>query len=120
MRENGHVAPIMMRGSTDGRGMRVADPMYALYHDFGPGRMRLFPFRYHNEEFFDALGQLPKVGHGESWLKQVSKLQLLLNQDAVMIPICNQIYKIAHSENVLGCRQLPDNRMPFGDMSWNK
>ena len=118
MREEGHVAPIMMRGSTDGRGMRVADPMYAFYHDFGPGRMRLFPFRYHNEEFFNELAKLPQVGHGQQWVQQVKKLQILLNQDAVMIPICNQIYKIAHTVNIDGCRQLPDNRLPFGDMHW--
>lgn len=118
MRENGHVAPIMMRGSTDGRGMRVAEPMYAFYHDFGPGRMRLFPFRYNNEEFFTELKKLPAVGHGENWDNHVKKLQIIHNNDAVMIPICNQIYKIAHVNDLVGCRHLPDNRLPFGDMLW--
>ncbi|MCY4638876.1 MAG: ABC transporter substrate-binding protein [Chloroflexi bacterium] len=120
VRTEGNLAPIMVRASHDGRGQRVAEPLYAYYHDWGPGRMRLFPFRYHNEEFFDALRAVPEAGHGASWAAAVRRLQRLHNRDAVMIPLCAQRYYVAHDRELEGYCWLPENRLPFARMRWRR
>ena len=118
VRTEGNLAPIMVRASHDGRGQRVAEPLYAYYHDWGPGRMRLFPFRYHNEEFFEALRAIPEAGHGAPWEAAVRRVQRLHNADAVMIPLCAQRYYVAHDRELEGYCWLPENRLPFVRMRW--
>ncbi len=118
VRTEGNLAPIMVRASADGRGQRVAEPLYAYYHDWGPGRMRLFPFRYDNEEFFKALRAIPEAGHGARWEDAVRRVQRLHNADAVMIPLCGQRYYVAHDRELEGYCWLPENRLPFARMRW--
>ena len=120
VRTEGNLAPIMVRASTDGRGQRVAEPLYAYFHDWGPGRMRLFPFRYENEEFYEALRAIPEAGHGAAWDEAVRRVQRLHNADAVMIPLCGQRYYAAHVRELEGYTWLPDNRLPFGRMRWRE
>lgn len=118
VRTEGNLAPIMVRASADGRGQRVAEPLYAYYHDWGPGRMRLFPFRYQNEEFFEALRAIAEAGHGAAWEAAVRRVQRLHNADAVMIPLCSQRYYVAHLRELEGYCWLPENRLPFARMRW--
>jgi ABC-type transport system substrate-binding protein len=120
VRTEGNLAPIMVRASADGRGQRVAEPLYAYFHDWGPGRMRLFPFRYENEEFYEALRAIPEAGHGEAWEAAVQNVQQLHNADAVMIPLCGQRYYAAHVRELKGYVWLPDNRLPFVRMRWSE
>ncbi len=115
---SGNLAPIMLRGFADGRGMRVSDPNYAYIHDWGPGRMRLFPFHYENEEFFDALRAIPEAGHGRPWEEAVRRAQRIHNADAVLIPLCDHRYYVAHVGELEGYRWYPDNRLPFAEMQW--
>ncbi len=114
----GNAAPIMLRGFPDGRGMRVSDPNYAYIHDWGPGRMRLFPFHYENEEFFEALRAIPETGHGRPWEEAVRRAQRLHNADAVLIPLCDIRFYVAHVGELEGYRWYPDNRLPFAEMRW--
>lgn len=114
----GNAAPIMLRGFPDGRGMRVSDPNYAYVHDWGPGRMRLFPFHYENEEFFAALRHLVEAGHGRPWEEAARRLQRLHNADAVLIPLCDIRFYVAHVSELEGYRWYPDNRLPFAEMRW--
>ena len=109
----GNAAPIMLRGFPDGRGMRVSDPNYAYVHDWGPGRMRLFPFRYENQEFFEALRFLVEAGHGPPWEEAARRLQRLHNADAVLIPLCNIRFYVAHVAELEGYRWYPDNPAPL-------
>ncbi len=115
---SGNLAPIMLRGFADGRGMRVSDPNYAYVHDWGPGRMRLFPFHYENQEFFDALRTIPEAGHGRPWEEAVRLTQRIHNADAVLIPLCDHRYYVAYVSELEGYRWYPDNRLPFAEMSW--
>lgn len=115
---SGNAAPIMLRGFPDGRGMRVSDPSYAYIHDWGPGRMRLFPFHYENQEFFGALRDIAEAGHGRPWEEAVRRAQRLHNADAVLIPLCDIRYYVAHVGDLEGYRWYPDNRLPFAEMRW--
>ena len=110
---------MMLRGSTDpGRVQRVSDPLYTFYHDFGPGRMRLFPLRYENEEFYEALRGIAEAGHGAPWAAAVRRAQSILNADAVAIPVCGQRFFVGMRKELAGYAWYPDNRLPFIAMRW--
>ncbi len=118
-RVQGNLAPLMLRGSTDpGRVQRVSEPLYTFYHDFGPGRMRLFPLRYENEEFYAALREIPTAGHGAAWISAVNRAQQILNADAVAIPVCGQRFFVGLRSELEGYAWYPDNRMPFAELRW--
>ena len=118
-RVQGNLAPMMLRGSTDpGRVQRVSDPLYTFYHDFGPGRMRLFPLRFENEEFYEALRAIAAAGHGAPWTAAVRRAQAILNADAVAIPMCGQRFFVGLRRELEGYIWYPDNRLPFAAMRW--
>jgi peptide/nickel transport system substrate-binding protein len=110
-------APLRLRGPS-GRGHRVFDPMYGLYHDFGPGRMRLTPSAYENPELYSALRAIADAGHGAPWERAVRHAQQVLNADAAAIPICAPFAFAVHQAGLTGYRWYPDNRLPFFDMAW--
>jgi peptide/nickel transport system substrate-binding protein len=110
-------APLRLR-SGGSRGHRVFDPSYGLYHDFGPGRMRLSPNSYENQEFYDALRAIPEAGHGGPWERAVRRAQRVLLSDVAAIPICAPFIYIAHRADLAGYRWYPDNRLPLFDLSW--
>jgi peptide/nickel transport system substrate-binding protein len=110
-------APLRLRAGGS-RGHRVFDPSYGLYHDFGPGRMRLSPSSYENQEFYDALRAIPEAGHGEPWERAVREAQHVLLSDVAAIPICAPVTYIVHRAGLAGYRWYPDNRLPLFDMRW--
>lgn len=112
-----NLAPLMLRGS-NGRGHRVFDPQYALYHDYSPGRMRLVRFTYDNPVFYEALRGIAEAGSTEKWEAATAKAQSILNYDAAFVPICAPYYYVAHNAELTGCGWYPDNRLPFYDMAW--
>jgi peptide/nickel transport system substrate-binding protein len=112
-----NLGPLMLRGAgPGGRGNRVHDPLYAMYHDHGPGRMRLFNYSYDNPVFFDALRAIPSAG--PEWEAAAHHAQDLLNADAVAIPICWYPTYVAHHKDLLGYVWQPDNRYPFAALRW--
>jgi peptide/nickel transport system substrate-binding protein len=111
--------PMMLRGGgAGGRGNRVFDPIYALYHDHGPGRMRLFRYTFENQEFYEALRSIPTAGSPEKWEAAAHTTQRILNADAVTIPIAAYRSFVAHSSDLGGYLWYPDNRMAFYDLYW--
>jgi ABC-type transport system substrate-binding protein len=109
----------MLRGQAiSGRGARAYDVMYALFHDYAPGRMRLTKYVYDNPEFYDALRAIPTAGHGAPWLAAVHRAQRVLAADAVVLPICGSRYYVAHRDTVDGYRWYPDNTLSFFDLHW--
>lgn len=112
-----NIAPLMLRGS-NGRGHRVFDPQYSLYHDFSPGRMRLVRFAYENPLFYDALRGIAEAGSQEKWEASAHKAQSILNHDVAFVPICAPYFYSAHSPELTGYHWYPDNCLPFYDLAW--
>lgn len=111
--------PMMLRGGgAGGRGNRVYDPIYALYHDHGPGRMRLFRYTFENEAFYEALRSIPTAGTPEKWEAAAHTTQRILNEDAVTIPIAAYRSFVAHRSDLGGYLWYPDNRLSFYDLHW--
>ena len=70
------------------------------------------------ELFFEALRAIPEAGHGRPWEEAVQRAQRLHNADAVLIPLCDIRFYVAHVGELEGYRWYPDNRLPFAEMRW--
>ncbi|GIW07118.1 MAG: hypothetical protein KatS3mg060_1923 [Dehalococcoidia bacterium] len=105
-----NLAPLMLRAGA-GRGHRVYDPIYAIMHDFGPGRMRLVRYAYDNPALYDALRGIAEAGEG--WEEAVRRAQAILNADAAVIPICWSRFYVAHHRDLEGYRWYPRQPSPF-------